>query len=64
MRVRTALVVLLAVNVLWAAAFLGYVRRSTTPVVKLGADAPAATAKPAVQTTASNAASAVSAATP
>jgi len=34
MRVRTALAVLVAVNVLWAAAFFGYIQRSTTPVVK------------------------------
>ena len=33
MRVRTVLLVLLAVNVLWAAAFFGYVQRSTTPVI-------------------------------
>jgi hypothetical protein len=35
MRVRTALAVLIAVNVIWAAAFIGYARRSTTPIVKL-----------------------------
>ncbi|HMJ89095.1 MAG TPA: hypothetical protein VK530_04730 [Candidatus Acidoferrum sp.] len=36
MRVRTALLVIAAVNVLWAAAFLGYVQRSTTPVARGG----------------------------
>lgn len=35
MRVRTALAVLIAVNVVWAAAFIGYARRSTTPLIKL-----------------------------
>ena len=38
MRVKTALAVLIAVNVVWAAAFIGYVRRSTTPLVKLAPD--------------------------
>ncbi len=33
MRVGTILTILIAVNVLWAAAFFGYARRSTTPVV-------------------------------
>lgn len=32
MRVRTALALLLAVNVLWAVAFIGYAKRSTTPI--------------------------------
>ncbi len=42
MRVRTVLTILVAVNVLWAAAFLGYVQRSTTPVMKpSGETAPA-----------------------
>jgi hypothetical protein len=41
MRVRTVLVMLVAVNVLWAAAFFGYIQRSTTPVVKTGTDTPA-----------------------
>jgi len=36
MRLRTVLSILVAVNVLWAAAFIGYVQRSTTPVVKPG----------------------------
>ncbi len=36
MRVRTAWLLLAAVNVLWAAAFMGYVQRSTTPVVRGG----------------------------
>lgn len=36
MRVRTALLALLAVNVLWAAAFVGYVQRSKTPVLRGG----------------------------
>lgn len=31
--------ILAAVNVLWAAAFFGYVKRSTTPVIKPGGDA-------------------------
>lgn len=34
MRVRTVLSIVVAVNVLWGAAFFGYVHRSTTPVVK------------------------------
>src|SRR5688572_2299699 len=34
MRVRTVLGILVAVNVLWAAAFLGYMQRSTTPVIR------------------------------
>jgi len=38
MRLRTALAILVAVNVLWGAAFLGYIQRSTAPVVKTGAD--------------------------
>jgi hypothetical protein len=38
MRVRTALAVLIAVNVIWAAAFIGYARRSTTPIVKLSTE--------------------------
>jgi hypothetical protein len=38
MRVRTALAVLIAVNVIWAAAFIGYARRSTTPLVKLSSE--------------------------
>jgi hypothetical protein len=33
MRVRTLLAILLAVNALWAAAFFGYVHRSTDPVI-------------------------------
>jgi hypothetical protein len=36
MRLRTAWLLIAAVNVLWAAAFYGYVRRSTTPVVRGG----------------------------
>jgi hypothetical protein len=35
MRVRTALAILIAVNAVWAAAFIGYARRSTTPLIKL-----------------------------
>jgi hypothetical protein len=43
MRVKTALAVLIAVNVVWAAAFLGYARRSDTPLAKLPpGDRPAA----------------------
>lgn len=34
MRLRTVLMIVVAVNVLWAAAFFGYVQRSTTPVIK------------------------------
>ena len=46
MRVRTTVALLIAVNVIWAAAFLGYVQRSTTPIVKpLPADSIAPTAK-------------------
>ena len=42
MRVKTVLLMLVAVNVLWAAAFFGYVQRSTTPVIKpSGETAPA-----------------------
>jgi hypothetical protein len=47
MRVRTALALLIAVNVLWAAAFLGYVQRSTPPVRKLAEEATAAPVAPA-----------------
>ena len=47
MRVRTALAVLVAVNVLWAAAFIGYLRRSTTPVIKPLTESPVVTTKPA-----------------
>ncbi|HTD65686.1 MAG TPA: hypothetical protein VK846_04035 [Candidatus Limnocylindria bacterium] len=36
MRVGTVLTILIVVNVLWAAAFFGYVKRSTTPVVSKG----------------------------
>jgi hypothetical protein len=54
MRVRTALAVLVAVNVLWAAAFFGYIQRSTTPVVR--ADAPAPSSKQTNTLSASNAA--------
>jgi hypothetical protein len=54
MRVRTALAVLVAVNVLWAAAFFGYIQRSITPVVK--ADAPVPSAKQTNSLAASNAA--------
>lgn len=39
MRLRTGLSILVAVNVLWAAAFFGYVQRSTTPVMKAGLSA-------------------------
>jgi hypothetical protein len=42
MRVRTALALFVAMNVVWAAAFIGYARRSTTPVVRLTPE-PAAT---------------------
>jgi len=38
MRVRTALAILIAVNLLWAAAFFGYVHRSTTPLVHRSLD--------------------------
>jgi len=38
MRVGTVLSIVVAVNVLWAAAFIGYVKRSTAPVVKPVAD--------------------------
>src|SRR5882724_9367889 len=38
MRVKTVLSILAAVNVLWAAAFFGYVQRSTTPVVRPGGE--------------------------
>ena len=34
MRVKTVLLLLVAVNVLWAAAFFGYIQRSTTPVIR------------------------------
>ena len=44
MRVRTALAILIAVNVLWGAAFFGYIQRSTTPVIKPGDNT--STAKP------------------
>src|SRR5688572_23937066 len=45
MRVRTVLAILVAVNVLWAAAFFGYVQRSTTPVIKPLAETPTPAAK-------------------
>ena len=45
MRVKTVLLVLLAVNVLWAAAFFGYVQRSTTPVIGSSSHAPVISAK-------------------
>jgi hypothetical protein len=60
MRVRTALAILIAVNVLWGAAFFGYIHRSTTPVMKPREETPAA--KPIVA--ASNAPAPVVAATP
>lgn len=44
MRVKTVLLVLVAVNVLWAAAFFGYIQRSTTPVIKASAPASAPSA--------------------
>src|SRR5689334_16028733 len=34
MRLRTALMIFAAFNVLWAAAFIGYMHRSNTPVVR------------------------------
>src|SRR5436190_930711 len=39
MRVRTALAIVIAVNVLWGAAFFGYIHRSSVPVVKPVTDA-------------------------
>src|SRR5678815_3336803 len=60
MRGRTALAILIAVNVLWGAAFFGYIHRSTTPVMKPREETPAA--KPIVA--ASNAPAPVVAATP
>src|SRR4051794_28028521 len=45
MRVGTVLSIVVAVNVLWAAAFFGYVHRSTTPVIKPVADSPAESLK-------------------
>src|SRR4051794_37165159 len=45
MRVKTVMAMLIAVNVLWAAAFFGYVHRSTTPLVKQLADSPASLPK-------------------
>src|SRR4051812_3513205 len=36
MRLRTVWLVIAAVNVLWAAAFFGYVKRSTVPVMRGG----------------------------
>lgn len=55
MRVRTGVVILIAVNVLWAAAFIGYVQRSTTPLVKQLTDAPASAMKDTPSAKASNA---------
>jgi hypothetical protein len=46
MRVRTVFAVFVAVNVVWAAAFFGYIQRSTTPVVKSRSDTPAPKAAP------------------
>ena len=54
MRVRTVVAMLVAVNVLWAAAFFGYVQRSTTPVVKPGADTATLPVKPTNAAAASN----------
>ena len=34
MRLKTGFLILIAVNILWAAAFFGYVQRSTTPVIQ------------------------------
>ena len=39
MRVRTALAIFIAVNVLWGAAFFGYIHRSSVPVVKPAGEA-------------------------
>ncbi|HWN95144.1 MAG TPA: hypothetical protein VNT99_08935 [Methylomirabilota bacterium] len=41
---KTVLVVLIAVNALWAAAFFGYIQRSTTPVIAPSRDLSAAVA--------------------
>ena len=54
MRLKTGFLILVAVNVLWAAAFFGYVQRSTTPVIEPGANTPPGpTAPPKVPTNAS-----------
>ncbi len=47
-RVRTVLALLVAVNLVWAAAFLGFTRRPAAPLVKLSPETnlPAATAAP------------------
>jgi hypothetical protein len=64
MRVRTALAVLIAVNVVWAAAFVGYARRSTTPLVKLQSDTKQPGAAPPQTSSSSNSApSAISSST-
>jgi hypothetical protein len=44
MRIRTVLVIVVAVNALWAAAFFGYVQRSTTRVIKPSSDTAASNA--------------------
>ena len=64
MRVRTVLTLLIAVNVLWAAAFIGYVHRSTTPVIKRLADVPAPGVKTAPFTPTSNGATVLVATAP
>jgi hypothetical protein len=55
MRVKTALAILIAVNVVWAAAFIGYARRSTTPIVKLSSEPIATPTASASNTSAPNA---------